>query len=118
TDTQELSNDGKVEVAIVCDRRLDLERQMTAGQERVVSLRERRDVAAQNTSHHGARVAALEERHRSAAAVTERIESLVSEMHERVNELRTQVDSAASEKLQRETENQELATHLADLEAE
>src|SRR2546425_6100211 len=32
--------------------------------------------------------------------------------------LRTQVDSAASEKLQRETENQELATHLADLEAE
>ncbi|HTC79385.1 MAG TPA: hypothetical protein VK657_12280, partial [Terriglobales bacterium] len=118
TEQQQLINARQGEIAIVGERRLDLERQMTAGQERVVSLRERRDIAAQNSSHHGARVAALEERHRSAAAVTERIESLVSEMHERVNALRTQVESAASEKLQRETENQELATHLADLEAE
>jgi len=118
TEQQQLINARQGEIAILGETRLDLERQMTAGQERVVSLRERRDIAAQNTSHHGARVAALEERHRSAAAVTERIESLVSEMRERVNALLAQVESAASEKLQRETENQELATHLADLEAE
>ena len=50
--------------------------------------------------------------------VLERIESLVAEMSERVAALRLQIESAAAEKLQRETENQELAVRLVDFEAE
>ena len=55
---------------------------------------------------HVARVAGLEERHRSAAAVLERIQSLVAEMRERVHALRPQIDASAAEKVQRENENQ------------
>jgi chromosome segregation protein len=98
--------------------RAELEREMAAAQERLAGLRERKDLASQSASQRAARVAALEERHRSAAAVLARIESLVSEMRERVNTLCRQIEAAASEKLQRETENQELAALLVDLEAE
>ena len=79
---------------------------VAVAQERMVSLKERRDLAAQNTSQHVARVAGLEERHRSATAVLDRIQSLVSEMRERVHILRTQIDASAAEKVQRENENQ------------
>ena len=99
-------------------QRAELERAMAAAQERLSNLRERKDLASQSASQRAARVAALEERHRSAAAVLTRIESLVSEMRERVNTLCQQIEAAASEKLQRETENQELAALLVDLEAE
>ena len=74
----------------------------------LAGLRERRDSAAQNASQHVARVATLEERHRSAPACCRRIESLVVEMRERVHSLRAQIDASAAEKLQRETENQQL----------
>jgi len=63
-------------------------------------------------------VATLEERHRSAAAVLQRIESLFSEMCERIHTLASQIEAAAAEKLQRETENQQLKQQAADLEAE
>ena len=63
-------------------------------------------------------MATLEERHRSAAAVLQRIESLFSEMGERVHALCSQIESAAAEKLQREAENEELAQHAIELEAE
>jgi chromosome segregation protein len=81
-------------------------------------LRERRNVAAENASHRLAKVATLEERHRSAAAVLERIESLVHEMMQRVEVLRVQIESSAAETLQRETQNQELAIKLVDFDAE
>ena len=84
----------------------------------MTTLRQRREESAQTASQHAARVATLEERHRSAAAVLQRIESLFSEMGERVHALASQIESAAAEKLQRESENEQLAQHAADLEAE
>jgi chromosome segregation protein len=63
-------------------------------------------------------VAALEERHRSAAAGLQRIEAMAKEMRERVNSLAAQIGSSAAEKLQRENENGQLAVLLSDLEAE
>ena len=99
-------------------RRGEIERRMMVSQERIAVQKERRDFAAQKTSEHVARVAGLEERHRSASAVLERIQSLVSEMRERVHALRTQIDASAAEKVQRENENQILASQLVDLEAE
>jgi chromosome segregation protein len=50
--------------------------------------------------------------------VLQRIESLFSEMGERVHALASQIESAAAEKLQREAENEQLAQHATDLDAE
>ena len=99
-------------------RREEFERLAAAANEELAGLRERRDVAAQNASQQLAKVATLEERHRSAVAVLERIQSLVSDMGERVSSLAEQIEASLAEKLQRETENQQLATELEDLEAE
>jgi chromosome segregation protein len=106
------------EIAAWEEKRAELERHMTVGQARVASLKERRNVAAQNSSQHGARVAGLEERHRSASAVLQRIESLVAEMRERVHTLRTQIDASAAERVQRESENQQLAKQRVEFESE
>jgi chromosome segregation protein len=99
-------------------KRFQLEKQIAAANESLIVLRQRREDAAQTTSQHAARVATLEERHRSAAAVLNRIESLFAEMGERIHTLASQIDAAAAEKLQRETENLQLVEHAADLEAE
>jgi len=106
------------DITVAEERRAEIERQMAVAQERMASLKQRRDLAAQNMSQHVARVAGLEERHRSASAVLERIDSLVAEMRERVHTLRTQIDASAAEKIQRENENQLLANHIVELEAE
>jgi chromosome segregation protein len=106
------------EIAALEGQRIQLEQQLAAAQESLTALRQRREESAQTASQHAARVATLEERHRSAAAVLQRIESLFSEMGERVHALASQIDAAAAEKLQRESENEQLAQHAADLEAE
>jgi chromosome segregation protein len=99
-------------------QRAQLEQQIAAGQESLSMLRRRREESAQTTSQHAARVATLEERHRSAAGVLQRIESIFSEMGERVHTLTSQIEGSAAEKLQRETENEQLALSAGDLEAE
>jgi chromosome segregation protein len=99
-------------------QRAQLEQQIAAGQESLNMLRRRREESAQTTSQHAARVATLAERHRSAADVLQRIESIFSEMGERVHALASQIEGSAAEKLQRETENEQLALSAADLEAE
>ena len=99
-------------------QRIQLEQQIAAAQESLTALRRRREESAQTASQHAARVATLEERHRSSAAVLERIESLFSEMDERVYALASQIEAAGAEKLQREQENEQLREHAADLEAE
>src|SRR6202142_4453400 len=81
-------------------------------------MRERRDSAAQNASQHLARVATLEERHRSATAVLEKIESLVADTSTRTHALQAQIEASAVEKLQRETENEQIIAQLGELEAE
>jgi chromosome segregation protein len=108
----------KGDIAAAEERRAELERHMAVGQERTISLKQRRDVAAQTTSQHVARVAGLEERHRSASAVLQRIDALASEMRERVYALRTQIDASVAEKVQRENENLLLANQLVEFEAE
>jgi chromosome segregation protein len=106
------------ELATVQQRCNALERQAATATEQLAELRQNRETAVQQASQQMARVATLEERHRSAAAVLERIESLVRDMRERVETLTSQIESARVEKLQRETENVQLAVLAADLEAE
>jgi chromosome segregation protein len=125
---QRLASERAEQEGIVCARqseietlelqRIRLEQQIAAAQESLTALRQRREESAQTTSQHAARVATLEERHRSAAAVLQRIESLFSEMGERVHALASQIEGANAEKLQREAENERLAQHAGDLEAE
>jgi chromosome segregation protein len=106
------------EIEVLELRRVELEQVIAAAQETLAMLRQRREESAQTTSQNAARVATLEERHRSAAAVLSRIDSLFVEMGERVHALRSQIEGAAAEKLQRETENEHLAQSAADLDAE
>ena len=106
------------EIEVVEMRRAELEQQLAAAQESLTALRQKREESAQTTSQHAARVATLEERHRSAASILQRIESLFVEMGERIHALSSQIEGAAAEKLQRESENAQLAQSAADLEAE
>jgi len=106
------------EIAALDVRRAELEQQTTTGQATLASLRARRDSAAQSASEHMARGATLEERHRAAASVLGRIESIVKEMSEREQALRTQHESSLSEKQQRETESAQLAEQVVALEEE
>ncbi len=108
----------QAELAELDGKREQLELSASAANSELTTLRARRDSAAQRASQHLARVAAMEERHRSAAAGLERIETIVSEMRERITTLTGQIESWAEEKLQREAENQQLAVLLSELEAE
>jgi chromosome segregation protein len=106
------------EIAALESQRMDLEQATAAGQAALAALREQRDAAAQTASRRMANVATLAERHRAAAAVLQRIEGLVAEMAERQQALQSQHDSSLAEKLQRETENEQLAEQVVALDAE
>ena len=108
----------QAEVATLQQQRETLEAQAATANEELAGMRERRDSAAQNASQQLARAATLEERHRSATAVLEKIEALVADMAGRTAALQTQIESSAVEKLQRETENQQIFAQLEELEAE
>jgi chromosome segregation protein len=108
----------QAEIATVEEKRAQLEQQVAAAQESLAALKQRREEAAETTSRRVARVAALEERHRSASAALARIDSLFVEMNQRTDALASQIEAAASEKLQRENENLQLERNIADLEAE
>ncbi len=110
--------DRQSEIAALEQARIQLEQQIAAAQESLGVLRQRREDAAQASSQRVARVAALEERHRSATAVLGRIDSLFVEMNQRVHTLISQIEAAAAEKLQRETENLQLEQQAADYDAE
>ena len=99
-------------------RREELERLASAANEELAALREDRDRATQNASQYLARAATLEERHRAAAAVLERMGTLVADMSERVGSLQREIEGAVVERVQRETENRQLAGLLDDLTAE
>jgi chromosome segregation protein len=106
------------EIATLQQKREALETLAATAHEQLTVLRGRRDVAAENATRHLARAATLEERHRSATAVLQRIELLVGEMRERETALHSQIEAAAAEKVRRETENEQLAIQLVDFEAE
>ena len=118
TEKGTLLNQLRMQIAEAEQKRIELDHLAAAGQEQLSGLRTRRDQAAQDASQRLARVATLEERHRSAMVGLERLDSLVTEMIERVVALRMQIESAAAETLRRETENQEMAIRLVDLDAE
>ena len=118
SEQEAIVNERHAEIDILEQRRMELEQHIAAAQESVAALRQCREQSAQTTSQHTARVATLEERHRSAIAVLDRIESLFAEMGERVHALATQIDAAAAEKLQRENENEQLQQQAIDLESE
>ena len=106
------------EIEVLELKRVELEQQIAAGHASLAHLRQQREQSVQTTSQHSARVATLEERHRSAAGVLQRIESLFAEIDERIHALGSQIEGAAAEKVQRETENAQLVQAAADLEAE
>ena len=108
----------QAEISVLEQTRAELEREIAAAQESLSVVRQRREDAAQASSQRVARVAALEERHRSATAVLGRIESLFAEMDERIHALASQIEAAAAEKLQRESENVQLEQQAADFAAE
>ena len=108
----------QAEIVALEQTRAQLELQIAAAQESLGALRQHREEAAQASSQRVARVAALEERHRSANAVLGRIDSLFVEMDHRVHTLVSQIEAAAAEKLQRETENLQLEQQATDFEAE
>jgi chromosome segregation protein len=118
TEKSTLLDQLQVQIAAAEQQRIELENLAAAGQQQLSNLRGHRDQSAENASQRLARVATLQERHRSATVGLERIESLVSEMIERVASLRMQIESSVAEKLQRESQNQEIAIRLVDFDAE
>jgi chromosome segregation protein len=108
----------QAELNTIEQTRADFETQLASGQDRLAALRGRRDTAAETSSQRAARVATLEERHRSATALLQRIETVVAEMRERAGALQTQMESATVEIAQRQNENIRLAEHFVELEAE
>ncbi|MBV9573538.1 MAG: chromosome segregation protein SMC, partial [Acidobacteriales bacterium] len=107
----------RTEVEGLQSRQRECEQLSIVAQEQLHELRQRRDLAVQHASQSLARVATLDERHRSVSAVLGPLESLVSETLERVDSLRLQIESAKTERLERENENQALALQVTDLEA-
>jgi len=108
----------QAELATIDEARAQFEMQLAAGQERLAALRGQRDAAAETTSQRAARVATLEERHRSATTLLQRIETLVAEMGERAGALQIQMESASAEIAQRQNENVQLAEQFVQFEAE
>jgi chromosome segregation protein len=108
----------QAEIATLEQTRAQLEQQIATAQESFIAMRQRREDAAQASSQCVARVAALEERHRSATAALGRIDSLFTEMNERLHALTSQIEAASAEKLQREAENLQLEQQGDDFAAE
>jgi len=108
----------QAELAGVEEQRTRLELQIASGQEQLAVLRGQRDLAAQTTSQRASRVAALEERHRSAATLLERIQTLVTEMRERAGALQAQMESASAEIALRQNENVQWAGQFVQCDAE
>jgi chromosome segregation protein len=118
TSHQQIMVDRQVDIALVEEKRAELELMAASAQEQLALLRENRNTTGMNVSERQAQVATLAERHRSAASVLQRIEQLVGEMQTRIDSLLSQIESASTEKSQREIENLTIADRLLDLDAE
>ena len=95
-----------------------LETEMQAAQSSLEALRQRRDEAAQLSSQALANVATLEERRRGAMLAVQRIEAMLSEVSSHLAKLKAQLEAAAGEKQQRESENVRLAEQVVEWTAE
>ena len=108
----------QAELAVIDEARSQFEAQLAAGQDQLAALRSRRDLAAETTSQRAARVATLAERYRSATALLQRIEGVVTEMRERATALQSQMQSATEEIARRQEENVRLIEQLTEFDAE
>jgi chromosome segregation protein len=106
------------EISAAESKRLELEQDAASAHGQLAQLRSNRDTAAQTVSERKARVATLEERHRSAASALSRIDQMTGEMQARAASLLSQIEAAAAEKAQKEMDNLEIAGVLVDLDAE
>ncbi len=106
------------ELAVLEQTRTELERSTVTAHEQLSSLRELRDSAGQRASERRAHLATLEERHRAASSVLQRIEALVTDLQGRTQALASQIEAAVAENKQREAENVHIASRLVEIEAE
>ena len=100
------------------ERQRTLEGEMQAAQSSLESLHQRRDESAQLASEVRANVATMEERRRGAMLTVQRIEAMLSEVSAHLAKLKSQLESAAAEKQQRESENVRLAEQVVNWTAE
>ena len=100
------------ELATFEEQRSRLEEEISAAQQDVIRLRTARDTAAQAVSAAAAHGAALEERHRAAAASLARIQSMTTAVGARVESLNAQIESASAEIRQRGQDNQDITAQL------
>jgi chromosome segregation protein len=100
------------------EQQRQLETAMQAAQSSLEGLRVRRDEAAQLASEVRAQLATLEERRRGAVATVQRVEVMVSEISTQMAKLKSQLESAAAEKEQRQAENVRLAEQVVGWTAE
>ncbi len=100
------------------EQQRQLETAMQAAQSSLEGLRVRRDEAAQLASEVRAQLATLEERRRGAVATVQRVEVMVSEISTQLAKLKSQLESAAAEKGQRQAENVRLADQVVGWTAE
>ena len=115
---ENLLHSRQTEAAALQEKQAALEAAAATAQQELAGLRERRDQMAHNASLSMAQVATLEERHRAASAGLQRIESVVAEMGARQGTLRSQIESAFAEILDREHSSQIIVTRLVEFEAE
>ncbi len=100
------------------ERQRGLEADMQEGQSSLESLRQRRDEAANLAGEVRANVATLEERRRGAMLTVQRLEAMLAEVSAHLSKLESQLQSAAAEKQQRESENVRLAEQVLEWGAE
>ncbi len=100
------------------ERQRSLEAEMQEAQSNLETLRQRRDGAAHLASEVRANVATLEERRRGAMLTVQRIEAMLSEVSSHLAKLKSQLESAAAEKQQRDSENVRLAEQTVQWTAE
>jgi chromosome segregation protein len=100
------------------EKQRSLEAEVQEAQSNLESLRQRRDEAAQFASEMRANVATLEERRRGAMLTVQRIESMLSEVSAHLAKLKSQLDAAAAEKQQRQSENVRLGEQVVEWTAE
>ncbi len=99
-------------------RQRALEDELQAAQSSFEDLRPRRDESVQLATEARAQLATLEERRRGSVASVQRLELMTAEAAGRLAKLRGQIDSAAAEMQQRESENVRLAEQAVVWETE
>jgi chromosome segregation protein len=98
-------------------QRVKFEQQLNDSQGLLESLRAARDTAQQQLSQSSAELAGLEERRRGAAASAERLDRMVQDLRQRVQQLAQQIASGDAEQKQRVLEQERLQIRTEELQS-